>query len=68
MTIFLSNLLLAGWENFNLPLTHQSLNPMDWLQILVVSILRVGLIDIIILINYRVYILTYKNNEHWCLN
>ena len=41
MPIFLFNLPLVGWENFNLPPTHQSLNstdrPANWLQILVVS-------------------------------
>ena len=70
MTIFLSNLnlLLAGWENFNLPPTHRILNLADWLQIFAVSTRWVRRIDIILLINYRVYILTYKDNPHWFLN
>ena len=34
--IFLSNLPLASWENSDLPPTYQSLNLVDWLQILVV--------------------------------
>jgi len=41
MPIFLSNPPLEGWENSNPLQTHQSLNPADWLQILVVSTRRV---------------------------
>ena len=59
MPIFLSNPPPVGWKNSNPPPTHQSLTPIDWLQILVVStqrvmrIRQVGINNVFFFFNYH---------------